>query len=284
MGSSNSKEKELNEDLERIRKERIARERAERERAERDRAERDRAERDRVANLKLILVKVTSPPPGCEIEIDEAVTVRVFLEEVAPHYGLKKSDAPLLQLEFSETVLKPEQHLTAAGMCDKSLCSVLGVQAILETRKAKAAAKAAAAALEKRKANTRKAKAVDIVTAAYHGRMADVQLVCQYAPEKVNDKNYNRNGETALHFAASSNSLEIARLLLATNAAADVRNDNGETALHYAALKISLEMARLLLASKAAVNIRNDRGFTPMKYAQDNGNQQMVALLQQDQQ
>merc|ERR1711865_1094328 len=67
MGSSNSKEKELNEDLERILKERIAKE---------------RAERERVANLKLILVKVTSPLPGREIEIDEAVTVLVFLEKV----------------------------------------------------------------------------------------------------------------------------------------------------------------------------------------------------------
>ena len=44
-------------------------------------------------------------------------------------------------------------------------------------------------ALEKRKANLRKAKAMDIVSAAGYGRVADVQLVCQYAPEKVNDMN-----------------------------------------------------------------------------------------------
>ena len=153
MGSSNSKEKELNEDLERIRKERIARE---------------RAERDRVANSKLILVKVTSPP-GCEIEINEAVTVRVFLEEVAPYYGLEKSDAPLLQLEFSETILTPEQQLGGAGMCDESLCSVLGVDAVLA-------------------GYVTKAKSMNIVHAAMFGRVEDVQLVCQYAPEKVNDQ------------------------------------------------------------------------------------------------
>merc|ERR1711865_197549 len=118
MGSSNSKEKELNEDLERIRKERIANE---------------RAERDRVANSKLILVKVTSPP-GCEIEINEAVTVRVFLEKVAPLLGLVKSDAPSLQAEFSETILGHELELVGAGMCDESLCSVLGVEAALATK------------------------------------------------------------------------------------------------------------------------------------------------------
>ena len=48
MGSCSAKEQELNEDLERLRKERNAKE---------------RAERDRVANSKLILVKVTSPAP-----------------------------------------------------------------------------------------------------------------------------------------------------------------------------------------------------------------------------
>ena len=83
-------------------------------------------------------------------------------------------------MEFSEATLAHEQQLNTAGMCDESLCSVLGVEAILATRKAEAAA---AAALE-----ARKAKAMDIVSAAENGRLADVQLVCQYAPEKVNDK------------------------------------------------------------------------------------------------
>merc|ERR1712086_502610 len=137
MGSSNSKEKELNEDLERIRKERIAKE---------------RAERDRVANLKLILVKITSPPPGREIEIDEAVTVRVFLEKVAPLFGLNKSAAPSLQAEFSETILGHDLELQGAGMCDESLCSVLGVEAALL-------------------ASVAKANNMDIVKAAAEGRI-----------------------------------------------------------------------------------------------------------------
>merc|ERR1712166_431782 len=152
MGSCSSQEKELKEDLERISKERITKE---------------RAERDRVANLKLILVKITSPPPGREIEIDEAVTVRVFLEKVAPLFGLNKSAAPSLQAEFSETILGHELELKEAGMCDESLCSVLGVEAALTTR----------------------AKNMDIVRAAEEGRIADVKLVLQHAPEKVNDQN-----------------------------------------------------------------------------------------------
>ena len=110
MGSGSSHDNEMNKDLKRVQKECADK-------------ERDRAERDRVANSKLILVKVTSPPPGCEIEINEAVTVRVFLEKVAPLFGLNKSAAPLLQAEFSETILGHELELKGAGMCDESLCS-----------------------------------------------------------------------------------------------------------------------------------------------------------------
>merc|ERR1712166_63783 len=173
MGSSKSKDKELNEDLERVRKERIARE---------------RAESDRVANSKLILVKVISPPPGCKIEINEAVTVRVFLEKVAPLLGLNKSAAPSLQAEFSETILGHELELKGAGMCDESLCSVLGVEAALTTR----------------------AKNMDIVRAAEEGRIADVKFVLQHAPDKVNDK--DMYGNTALNRAAHNNSLEVAEV------------------------------------------------------------------------
>ena len=214
MGSSNSKEKELNEDLERIRKERIAR-----EHAERDRAERDRAERDRVANLKLILVKITSPPPGREIEVDEAVTVRVFLEKIAPLFGLNKSAAPSLQVEFSETILGHELELVGAGMCDESLCSVLGVEAALLAVKV---------------------KNIDIVQAAKEGQIADVKFVLQRAPEKVNGQDkvllllhtltvlimaVGQRGQTALHQAAIKNSLEVAEVLVAANANVEIKSD-----------------------------------------------------------
>ena len=170
------------------------------------------------ANSKPILVKVFSPPPGCEIEIDEEVTARVFLEKVAPKLGLQKSDAPSLQMEFSETTLAHEQQLNTAGMCDESLCRVLGVEAALEMRKA---------------------KAIDIVEAALRRRMADVQLVCQYAPKKVNDQNLvllllhthtlliiavAQYAETALHVAAQKNSLEVAEALVAAKANVDIKN------------------------------------------------------------
>ena len=172
MGSSNSKEKELNEDLERIRKERVkARQREEKEREEKEREEKERHEKERVANSKLIRIKFVSPAPGYEIEIRELETVLALLEKFALLLGLTKSAAKSLQLEFSETALAHELQLEPAGLCDESLCSVLGPDgSVLNVD------------------SMVKANAVDIVYAAEQNQVAEVRLVCQYAPEKVNDK------------------------------------------------------------------------------------------------
>merc|ERR1740117_1599217 len=116
------------------------------------------------ANSKLIRIKIFSPAPGYEIEIHELETVLALLEKFALLLGLNRSAARSLQLEFSETTLAHELQLEPAGLCDESLCSVLNVDLVL------------------------KANAVDIVYAAQLNQVEEVRLVCQYAPEKVNDK------------------------------------------------------------------------------------------------
>ena len=123
-----------------------------------------------IANSKLIRIKIFSPAPGYEIEIHELENVLALLEKFALLVGLNKSAARSLQLEFSETTLAHELQLEPAGLCDEALCSVwpdgsvLNVDLVLE------------------------ANAVDIVAAARLNQVAEVRLVCQYAPEKVNDK------------------------------------------------------------------------------------------------
>merc|ERR1712086_1138686 len=134
----------LNEDLDRVERE----------------TEKERTEEERVANSQPIAITATDPPPGVTVEIGEAATVLAFLKKVALLLGLDESDAPSLQMLFSEAILAHELELKAAGLCDESLCSVLGVEERLE---AKAKAKA-------------KAKAVNIVTAAEENELADVQL------------------------------------------------------------------------------------------------------------
>merc|ERR1740117_804790 len=117
-----------------------------------------------IANSNLIRIKIVSPAPGYEIEIHELENVLALLELFALLLGLNKSAARSLQLEFSENILAHELQLEPAGLCDESLCSVLNVDLV------------------------RKANAVDIVYAAQLNQVEEVRLVCQYAPEKVNDK------------------------------------------------------------------------------------------------
>merc|ERR1740130_1463339 len=151
-----------------------------------------------IASSKLIRIKIFSPAPGYEIEIHELETVLALLEKFALLLGLNKSAARSLQLEFSENILAHELQLELAGLCDESLCSVLGVEVA-------------------------KANAVDIVYAAQQNQVAEVRLVCQYAPEKVNDT--DSAGFTALHTAASKNSLEAAQLLLGAGASVDAKDN-----------------------------------------------------------
>ena len=124
-----------------------------------------------IANSKLIRIKIFSPAPGYEIEIHELENVLALLEKFALLLGLNKSAARSLQLEFSETTLAHELQLEPAGLCDESLCSVLGADgSVLNVD------------------SVVKVNAVDILTAARQNQVAEVRLVCQYAPEKVNDK------------------------------------------------------------------------------------------------
>ena len=116
-----------------------------------------------IANSNLIRIKLFSPAPGYEIEVHELENVLALLEKFALLLGLNKSAARFLQLEFCDNILAHELQLEPAGLCDESLCSVLGVEVL--------------------------ANAVDIVDAAHTNKVADVRLVCQYAPEKLNDTN-----------------------------------------------------------------------------------------------
>jgi len=225
MGSVNSKEKELNEDLERIRKERVkARQREEKERDEKERDEKERDEKDRVANSKLIRIKIFSPAPGYEIEIRELETVLALLEKFVLLVGLNRSAAKSLQLEFSETTLAHELQLEPAGLCDESLCSVLGHDGMIDL--------------------VLKANAVDIVAAARLNKVAEVRLVCQYAAEKVHDE--SPFGWTALHYAANYNRLEVAELLLGAGASVDAKDTYGDTALDRAKGSNHQQMVALL--------------------------------------
>src|SRR5208283_4967213 len=77
------------------------------------------------------------------------------------------------------------------------------------------------------------ADVTEILTATGTGNLAKVRLLLDRNPNLAFSK--NREGFTALHYAASYGYLEIAELLLTKNADVNAKASKGDTPLHYAA-------------------------------------------------
>ena len=88
----------------------------------------------------------------------------------------------------------------------------------------------------------------------------------------------NRDGATALHFAASRRP-ELAMLLLAAGAPVAVAARNGSTPLHRAVEGRQAGLAKTLLDRGADVNAEEAGGVTPLLWAQDNGDMELARLL-----
>jgi ankyrin repeat protein len=69
--------------------------------------------------------------------------------------------------------------------------------------------------------------------AAHEGWLSILRLFIEYKKTKVNLR--DNFGETALHFAARSGQVAVARYLIEHGAEVDLRNNNAETDLHEAA-------------------------------------------------
>jgi len=96
----------------------------------------------------------------------------------------------------------------------------------------------------------------------------------------VNEKNFS--DQTALHFTASKNNLDIARKLLSAKppASARVKDKRGQYAIHRAAAVGSVPMVELLLKNKSPLNASDVAGQTPLHHAVAEGHgDTAVALL-----
>lgn len=91
----------------------------------------------------------------------------------------------------------------------------------------------------------------------------------------------NNNGQTALHFCASKNALDIARLLLAQKppASARVKDQRGQLPLHRAAAVGSVPLMRELLGAKSPVNATDVDGMTALHHAISEGHGDAAMLL-----
>ncbi|MCJ1483377.1 hypothetical protein MMC06_003544 [Schaereria dolodes] len=93
----------------------------------------------------------------------------------------------------------------------------------------------------------------------------------------VNMKNFS--GQTALHFCASKNNLEIARKLISHKASARVKDKRSQLALHRAAAIGSVPMVKLLLESKSPLNATDIAGYTALHHAISEGHGDTALVL-----
>ncbi|KAL8859427.1 MAG: hypothetical protein Q9178_004105 [Gyalolechia marmorata] len=80
----------------------------------------------------------------------------------------------------------------------------------------------------------------------------------------VNIKNFN--GQTALHFCASKNNLDVARKLIARKASARVKDKRDQLPLHRAAAVGSVPMVKLLLENKSPLNATDVAKYTALHH------------------
>ena len=80
--------------------------------------------------------------------------------------------------------------------------------------------------------------------------------------DKVDLKNIDKGGSTALHWASYSSSVEIAMYLIYYGADINRKDNNGNTPLHLAVIKNSFKMVQKLLQKGADTTIKNNEKNT----------------------
>ena len=88
-------------------------------------------------------------------------------------------------------------------------------------------------------------------------------------------------GSTPLHDAVNSGNVEMTKLLIASGADVNARDDNDRTPLHNAVIHRRLKIAEVLIKAKAFVNERDRLGDTPLSMAIKQKKGEIEKLLRQ---
>ncbi len=120
----------------------------------------------------------------------------------------------------------------------------------------------------------------DLWSAAKSGHLKAIRQLLE-AGADINAKKTTLNieGDTLLHFAASNNQAEAAKVLVELGARVDSRNNLGMTPLMEAAFEGADETIEVLLACKANLNAQDRDGMTPLEHAVLGGREKTVAIL-----
>ncbi|KAL8756001.1 MAG: hypothetical protein Q9199_003235 [Rusavskia elegans] len=103
----------------------------------------------------------------------------------------------------------------------------------------------------------------------------------KYLNSKANDLNRNPdfNGQTALHFCASKNNLDVARKLISRKASARVKDKRDQLPLHRAAAIGSVPMVKLLLDNNSPLNATDFAKYTALHHAISEGHGDTAVVL-----
>jgi ankyrin repeat protein len=110
----------------------------------------------------------------------------------------------------------------------------------------------------------------------------DDAAVRRWIADGANANATDRDGYTALHYAAYFGRVEIAALLLRADAQPSEPNQMGWTPLHVAANRGQMGVARLLLERGAEVDAVDHVGATPADRAADSGHPDIADLLRRN--
>lgn len=90
---------------------------------------------------------------------------------------------------------------------------------------------------------------------------------------------YDGEAASALMYACMEENMEIAKLLVASGADVNLRNDQGNDALLVSINHNRFELAEYLISFGAHVNTKNNKGFTPLMLACSKGNLTLTQMI-----
>lgn len=117
----------------------------------------------------------------------------------------------------------------------------------------------------------------DIYNATSEGNQARVESFLKKKPDLASAP--DKNGDTALHYAAMKGNTRIAELLITHGADVNAQDKDGMTPLHIAAGMGHIEFVQLLLAKGADAGRKDAEGWTPLYMATKNNRMAVAELL-----
>ncbi len=116
-----------------------------------------------------------------------------------------------------------------------------------------------------------------LIAAAKNGDIKNVrELLANGADVDAKDK----DGETALHWAACSGKVDIATFLIEKGADVDAKSNYGKTALHWAAFFGHVDFAKVLIENRADVNAKDKNNEIAVEVAIRRGYHQIAELIE----